>query len=136
MNEFIARNQLQGVNVYLDNLTVGGVDQRSHNQNLKALKEAAQKEQFTFNEDKCQYNCSQIQLVGHVVGNGVIKPDPERVVVLDDLKPPQTKKSYKGYWVYSVIMQNGYLIFLLLLDLSCKPKLFLCQKRHHKHYVK
>ena len=108
MNEFITRNQLQGVNVYLDNLTLGGVDQRSHDQNLKALKEAAQKEQFTFNEDKCQYNCSQIQLLGHVVGNGVIKPDPERVAVLDDLKPPQTKKelqrilglfSYYAKWV-------------------------------------
>ena len=30
MNEFITRNQLQGVNVYLGNLTVGGVNQRSH----------------------------------------------------------------------------------------------------------
>ena len=92
MNEFITRNQLQRVNVYLDNVTVGDVYQRSHHQNLKALKEAAQKEQFTFNEDKCQYNSSQIQLLGHVVGNGVIKPDPERVAVLHDLKAPQTKK--------------------------------------------
>ena len=63
MNEFIKTNQLKGVNVYLDNLTVGGEDQQSHDQNLKALKKAALKEHFTFNENKCQYNRSQINLL-------------------------------------------------------------------------
>ena len=92
INEFITRNQLLGANVYLDNLTVWSVDQCSNDQNLKAIKEAAQKEQFTFNEDKRQYNCSQIQHLGHVVGKSVIKSDLESVAVLDDLKPPQTKK--------------------------------------------
>ena len=41
MNEFNKRNQLKEVNVYLDNLTVGGEDQQSHDQNLKALKQSA-----------------------------------------------------------------------------------------------
>ena len=92
MNEFIKRNQLKGVNVYLDNLTVGGEDQQSHDQNLKALKQAALKEHFTFNENKCQYNRSQINLLGHLVGNGVIKPDAERITALNELKLPKTKK--------------------------------------------
>ena len=92
MNEFIKRNQLRGVNVYLDNLTVGGEDQQSHDQNLKALKQAALKEHFTFNENKCQYNRSQINLLGHLVGNGVIKPDPERITALNELKLPKIKK--------------------------------------------
>ena len=43
-------------------------DQASHDENLCALKEAAKKENFTFNENKCQYNRSQIQLLGHLVG--------------------------------------------------------------------
>ena len=60
MNKFIDRYKLKGVNVYLDNITVGGMDQASHDENLCALKEAAKKENFTFNENKCQYNRSQI----------------------------------------------------------------------------
>ena len=38
MNEFIDRYKLKGVNVYLDNITVGGMDQASHDENLYALK--------------------------------------------------------------------------------------------------
>ena len=43
MNQFIKRHDLKYVNVYLDNITVGGMDQISHDENLKALKEAAKK---------------------------------------------------------------------------------------------
>ena len=108
MHSFIEKYQLKGVNVYLDNLTVGGFDQASHDDNLKALKKAASKENFTFNEDKCHYNCTQIQLLGHLVGNGIIKPDPERIAALEDLVVPTTKKelqrilglfSYYAKWV-------------------------------------
>ena len=34
------------------------MDQKSHDENLKALKEAAKKDNFTFNEEKCLYNCT------------------------------------------------------------------------------
>ena len=76
--------------------------------NSSALKEAAEKENFTFNENKCQYNCFQIQLLGHLVGNGEIKPDPERIAPLKDLEVPKLKKelqrilglfSYYSKWV-------------------------------------
>ena len=43
INEFINRYKLKGVTVYLDNITVGGMDQASHYENLNALKEAAKK---------------------------------------------------------------------------------------------
>ena len=89
MNEFIDRYKLKGINVYLDNITVGGIDQASHEENLNVLKEAAKKEHFTFNEDKCQHNRSQIQLLGHLMGNGEIKPDPERIAPLKYLEALQ-----------------------------------------------
>ena len=50
MNEFIDRYKLKGVNVYLDNVTIGGMGQAFHDKNSNALKEAAKKENFTFNE--------------------------------------------------------------------------------------
>ena len=111
MNKFIDRYKLKGVNVYLDNNTVGGMDQASHDENLNAFKEAAKKENFTFNEPKCQYNRSQIQLLGHLVGSGKIKPDSERIAPLKDLEVPKSKKNSKGFLVYSVTIQSGFLIF-------------------------
>ena len=73
MNQFIKRHGLKYVNVYSDNITVGGMNQISHDENMKALKEAAKKDDFTLNEEKCLYNCTQIKLLGHLVENGVIK---------------------------------------------------------------
>ena len=64
------------------------MDKKSHDENLKA---AAKKDNFTFNEEKCLYNCTQIKLLGHLVGNGVIKHDPERVAASNDLQQPTTK---------------------------------------------
>ena len=92
INQFMKRHDLKYVNVYLDNITVGGMDQISHDENLKALKEAAKKDSFTFNEKKCLYNCTLIKRLKHLVRNGVIKPDPERVATLNDLQQPATKK--------------------------------------------
>ena len=37
MNEFIDRYKLKGVNVCLDNITVGSMDQASHDENLNVL---------------------------------------------------------------------------------------------------
>ena len=94
MSQFIERHKLKCVNVYLDNITVGVKDQKSHDDNLKALREAAEKDHFTFNEDKCQYNCTQIQLLGHLVGNGVIKPDPKHIAALNDLPASTSCKEF------------------------------------------
>ena len=127
MNQFIKRHALKCVNVYLDNITVGGEDQKSHDENLSALKKAAKIDNFTFNEDKCQYNRTQIQLLGHLVGNGVIKPDPERIAAINDLPEPTTKKelqrilglfSYYSKWVsnFSAIIRP--LVQTVLLPLS------------------
>ena len=111
MNEFIDCYKLKGVNVYLDNITVGRMDQASHYENLCALKEDAKKENFTFNKDKGQYNRSQIQLLGHSVGNGEIKPDTERIAPLKDLEVPKSKKEFQKILVNSVTIQGGFLIF-------------------------
>ena len=57
-----------------------------------------------------------IKLLGHLVGNGIIKPDPERVAALNDLQQPTTKKelqrilglfSYYSKWVpnYSALIR-------------------------------
>ena len=108
INEFINSYKLKGVNVYLDNITVGGMDQAFHDKNLSALKEAAKKENFTFNENKCQYNCSQIQLLGHLVGNNEVKPNPEHIASLKDPEVPKSKKrTPKDSWFIQLLFKVG-----------------------------
>ena len=42
INEFIAKHDLKCVNAYLDNITVGGMTQQEHDDNLAALRRAAE----------------------------------------------------------------------------------------------
>ena len=39
--------------------------QQEHNNNLAALRRAAQVDQFTFNEEKSQYNCNKTGVLGY-----------------------------------------------------------------------
>ena len=79
------------VNAYLDNITVGGMTQQKHDDNLAALHRTAEVDQ---QKKKSQYNCTEISLLGYRVGGGVIKPDPQRVQALQHLQIPTTKKNY------------------------------------------
>ena len=92
INEFIANHNLKCVNAYLENITVGGMTQKEHDDNLAALRLAAEVDQFTFNEEKSQCSCTEISLLRYRVGGGVIKPDPQRVKALQDLPTSTTKK--------------------------------------------
>ena len=80
------------VNAYLDNITVGGMTQQERNDNLAALRLAAEVDRFTFNEGKSQCSCTEISLLVYRVGGGIIKPDPQRVKALQDLLTPTRKK--------------------------------------------
>ena len=66
--------------------------QQEHDDNLAALRRAAEVDQFTFNEEKSQYNCTENSQLGYRVGGGVIKPNPQRVQALQDVQMPTTKK--------------------------------------------
>ena len=50
---------------------------------------------------------SQIQLLGHLVGNGVIKPDPECFAALNDLPAPTTKRVAKNFRSVQLLLQVG-----------------------------
>ena len=37
----------------------------------------------------------RIQILGYVVGNGIVKPDPDRLSALNEFPPPQCRKSLR-----------------------------------------
>ena len=52
MDDFIKRQNLKKVYVYLDNLTITGATKEEHQKNLQRLLEAAKTDELTFNESK------------------------------------------------------------------------------------
>ena len=58
---------LCGTYAYLDNITVSGNNTADHDDKLKALLNAAKREGLTFNENKCIYNQTEINLLGYTL---------------------------------------------------------------------
>ena len=111
--EFIAQHDLKCTNAYLDNIILGGMTQQEHDDNLTALRRTAKVDQFTFNKEKSQYNCTEISLLGYRVGGGVTKSDPHRVQALQDLQMPTTKKELQrimGLFAYYVCQVDSQLL--------------------------
>ena len=88
IDEFITENQLCGVKAYVDNLYVGGHTQEEHDHNLNQLLEAARKWKLTFNEGKTVISTKSLAILGYLIENGKILPDPDRVKPLLNLPVP------------------------------------------------
>ena len=92
ISRFIENENLNDTFPYLDNVTVAGRTQEEHDLNVKAFLEAISRNYFTLNESKTISSVPEIQILGYVVGNGLIRPDPERLRPLQDFPPPTTFK--------------------------------------------
>ena len=90
MDNFVKDNDLDGVYIYIDNITIGGTTQEEHDRNLSKFLRAAEDQNLTFNHGKSIINTDTIQLLGYEISKGSIKPDPSRVRPLLDI--PITSK--------------------------------------------
>ena len=63
----IQKHRLKRTYAYLDNITVGGVTEKEHDENLDAFLKALQEENITFNEKKTVKRVTEIDLLGYTV---------------------------------------------------------------------
>lgn len=80
---------------YLDDVTVCGKDQDDHDTNLQNFLAAAQKYNLTLNKDKCIFSTRSISLLGYIIEQKTIRPDPIRLSPLLDLPIPHDSASLK-----------------------------------------
>ena len=95
MDCFIEKNHLTGVKAFVDNLYIGGYTQEDHDVNLNRLMVAAEKWNLTFNQGKTVISTKSLQILGYLIENGNISPDPDRVKPLIDLPVPSDSPSLK-----------------------------------------
>ena len=95
MNEFVQDEGLTTTFPYLDNVTICGMDQQDHDEQLAKFLDAAKRKNVTYNEEECVFSVRKLHILGSVVENGEIKPDPERLRPLRELPMPHDPKSLK-----------------------------------------
>ena len=88
MDKMVDEEGLKETFPYLDNITIAGRNQQEHDGNVKKFHEAIQRRSLTLNETKSEESKASINILGYCVGDGVIKPDQERLRPLQDYPPP------------------------------------------------
>ena len=103
MDSFIQEAKLDGTFAYLDDITICGMTQAEHDLNLERFLKAAEMKNIVYNEDKCVFSTTKLSILGYVVEDGNMRPDPERLRPLRQLAMPHDMKSLRrvlGFFAY------------------------------------
>ena len=95
MYKIVDEEGLKDTFPYLDHITAAGRNQQEHDENMKRFQEAIQRRSHTVNETKSVESKASINILGYCVGDGVIKPEQERLRPLQDYPPPTNVDSLR-----------------------------------------
>lgn len=88
-----------GVQIFMDDVLIGGSNQSEHDQNLNFVLQTLQEAGFSLNKDKSKISVPEIKFMGHIVPAEGIRPDPGKVAAIESaptLKTSQEMKSFLG----------------------------------------
>ena len=96
----LADQVLKGAEEYsaahVDDILVFSRTWEEHIQHLKDILARLRKANLTAKLDKCQFGQRSIKVLGHVLENGLIKPDPEKISAIKDYPIPKTKRQVRA----------------------------------------
>ena len=87
---------LEGVVCQVDDILVFGRDRTEHDERLKAVMEHLKTAGVTLNERKCEFAVDQVNYLGHVVSADGIKPDPDKVKAILEMRQPTDVTSVRS----------------------------------------
>ena len=94
MDELISEEELKGTFAYLDDVTICGMTQEEHDDNLKAFLEAAKECNITYSPEKYKFSVTELHILSCLVKDVEIWPDPERLCPLQKLPVPYNMKAH------------------------------------------
>ena len=80
---------MEGVKVIIDDLLIWGKDDEEHDTRLKHVFTRAREVNLKFNAKKCKIKQEEVPYVGHVLSKDGLKPDPEKIRAVKEMKPPR-----------------------------------------------
>lgn len=83
--------------VYIDDLLVVASNFDTHIERLTLVANCLRQANLTINVDKSKFCMRQIKYLGHIVGDGNIKPDPDRVKSITEFPKPSTIRQVRRF---------------------------------------
>ena len=97
MINYVLRDCWSFVREYLDDIVVYSSSWEEHLHYLCQVLECLCKAEVTVNMSKCQFGKSEVRYLGHVIGGGIVKPDPQKLEAVSNYPVPVTKTEVRAF---------------------------------------
>lgn len=97
MDLVIPTDMREFIFIYIDDLLIVSANYDTHLERLQYVADALRKANLTINVQKSRFCMREIQYLGHIVGNGEIKPDPDRVRSISEFPQPTTVRQVRRF---------------------------------------
>lgn len=88
---------IEGVQVYLDDILVGGKNEEQHNARLEAVLQRIQNDGVRLNQEKCAFGMDEVEFLGYKVSRAGIQPTDDKVRALHEAPEPKCKKELQAF---------------------------------------
>ena len=88
---------LEGIHRIADDILTHGKTEIQHDGRLLTLLETARMNNLSLNPDKIQFKFTDCKFFRHRLTPEGLKPDPEKVKAIADMKPPQSMQSLQSF---------------------------------------
>lgn len=82
---------IDGVEIYFDDMFIGGVDDADHDRALGEVIEIANRHQIKFNDTKIQYRQKSVKFMGQIISKGSVSPDEKYLEAIKNFPRPKDK---------------------------------------------
>lgn len=85
------------VSVYLDDIVIYSPTVKEHLKHLSAVFDRLRQAGLRLKPNKCQFLCSQIAYLGHIISADGIRPDPEKIAKIQNWPSPKNQKELQRF---------------------------------------
>ena len=86
---------VSGVETYIDDILIHAPDKETHDKILRQVLGICQSAGLTLNQTKCKFEQKELKYLGHIIGDGKIKADPEKIRAIEGMPDPKSPEDVK-----------------------------------------
>ena len=85
------------VSSFVDDIVIHSDNFETHIKHINIVLTELAKSGLTIKKSKCSFSCNSLNLLGFVIGNGKLSPDPAKTVALRNFPEPILKKDMRSF---------------------------------------
>ena len=93
----ILRGMHKFAGTLLDDTIVFSITFEDHLEHVRQVLDRLREAGLTVNKAKCTFASNEVKIFGHLLKDGLIHPDGDKVAAIAEWKPPKTKKQLKSF---------------------------------------